>query len=366
MHKYWLDYFNPPIASQFDDALSYAEQMKRLYEKVHSAIHWIKENFNDLEDRINSSTMYLVKKWVNEKLQEAQENNDASFQEIERRMAEYDKRITVVANHIIAMKVLLEGRIQDLEDLMDVQVADIHTQIAQEASSRKDKDSQLEKKISDNMQRTINLIAAVVEAQASLQYDFRKLSGEWINFKSFIENRIGELSEELKEKIEEQLSKINGDRILVHNPATGNVDSLKKVLEEIYAWKVPFPIRVEDFNALNLKVEEFNSMRITVEDFNNKAALIFLKKSQDSDAKSMAEESLRRISAIENTLWHSALSMKVLTPYQCYLELASKVIEISGKPITMEEFNEKNIRMEEFNEKNILVEQFNFSALNYL
>lgn len=222
---FWGSGFNPPIPTQFDEALSYQQQLQKIYEKVIEAFTYMQQELDGFEKETYDKILADVQKQLSALRTELKESITA----VEKRMTSIEERT----------------------ELLNTQMIDFV----------------------DNLQNQINTLRSEAVATSTRQDE---LEESFISFKTFVENRYSQLEEKLTNEILDAVATSNGDAIIVTNPSTERRDTLKKTLQDIYDTRERYAITVQEFNNLKITAKEFNDLNILVKDFNEQGALILL------------------------------------------------------------------------------------------
>lgn len=328
--KSWLQGFNPNFPTEFQDAVTYYEEMKRCYEKMHECLHYLMEHEKQMEELTRQITAQMIN------TSEARTNT-----KINKVHAELEATIN-------AQIKLVKSSIIDLSNNMDRFEMETNTRFSQFFSG-------LDLLTADLNQEIEKIYNQLAKAEA----DILSIESKFNDFKGHVTGMFADELQKINERVDEQLSRLQGDRILVTNPLTGYREGLGDVLRDLAQYQAPFPITASQFDSLALTADEFDAMNLTANDFNNRAGLIFFTRLNFPPIWAKFEAIEGELEGIKDETWASLISGRLLPPYEAYEELAQLFIGRQFSPITAAQFDALSISADDFDAKDITARVFN-------
>lgn len=344
----WLNMFNPDFPTTFSDAISYYEQLKIAYDKMSECLHYLKTH----EDEMAKLAEKISRETAQNLVAQSESRLNSKIDGVE------EKLETLISTQDAALRQLIARQIQLVQDTV--------SQIANEMDRFETHTNNRFLNLIDGMDeitREINMrLMEITTDLSTLETSIYTLESEMNTFKMHVTGMFKNELEILTQKIDEQIARVNGDRILVTNPLSGKKEGLHKVLVDIAQYQAPFPIKFSEYNRLKITFEQYNAMKITFLDYNNRAGLIFLRQLQFPHYDDDISHLQAQIDNIYNTKWVSMLSMGLMTPYDAYRELTDYVLKNVAHPITFSDYNALEITVNDYNEKNITVNEYATNA----
>lgn len=339
-YKSWLAAFNPDFPTEFSQALSYYEEMKRCYELMRQCLHYMKEH--------EAEVMAEVNRIITEKLKNINQQIQNSVDELDE---ELSQKIEALDN--------------ELKGIIEAQITSVRGQIVNLAESMNRFEVETDERFI-NILRGQEALTQEIQAQieslakemSSFESQIYMLENNFNSFKGHILGMFDAETKKLINKIDEQIARIQGDRILVTNPLSGKREGLGKVLQEIAEYKMPYPITADEFAALHITADEFAAMHISFNEFRDRAGLIFLPRRLSMKICPKFQNLDKRIKKLEDMKWLSGLSMDAMIPYDAYLELVSYTIRNIASPISADNFTARKVTFDTMAGLNIKAEEF--------
>lgn len=347
--------FTPPVPTQFEEALSYEQQIEILYRKVAEALNWMKEHKNEVMNAVMTEMLRRLKK----ELTEFDKEYQGKFQELDAKILVVASNLEKLVKEVNENYVILDAKIDSAIEFIGSESNALYARILLEESARKQADKAIRNEMHNISDNIVKQIDAISDALTVVQNSMHVLSSEFISFKNFILERFGQLENDLINYIDEHISVVNGDRILVTNPTTTKTDTLKNTLSDIWNYKFPYGITCREWNLLNLICREFDSLLLTCWQFNNKAALIFNHWVEDAEYLKRVNDLEKRVSDIEDTKWWSQLLKGQVSPYDAYSELVNFVKTLHNIGFTCVQFDAQTYTCTIFNDLDINCKEFN-------
>lgn len=347
-YKSWLAAFNPDFPTEFSQALSYYEEMKRCYELMREFLHYMKEH--------EAEVMAEVNRIITEKLKNINQQIQNSVDELD---AELSQKI--------------EALDKELKGIIEAQITSVRGQIVNLAESMNRFEVETDERFI-NILRGQEALTQEIQAQieslakemSSFESQIYMLENNFNSFKGHILGMFDAETKKLINKIDEQIARIQGDRILVTNPLSGKREGLGKVLQEIAEYKMPYPLTMDEYAALNITADEYAAMNITFNEFRDRAGLIFLPRRLSMKICPKFQNLDKRITKLEDMKWLSGISMDAMEPYDAYLELLSFVLKNLFNPITADNYAARAITVDSMEGLNITAEEFALKANSLL
>lgn len=340
--KHWIDSFNPNIPTQFTRALSYLEEIDRCYRLMKEAIRELDGIEEELKAeyirRIAELRKELNQNIINSEnhlLEEMQLQNDIWKEMLQEHESGYYEKLS----ELYERQERLTGIVFESFKLLEDMISGLSYEIRVE-------------------------IGLLQEDFIKMSNKFLKLLDDFINFKSHIQNQVDISIARMKEEIEAQLERVNGDIIIVSNPISGRKDTLKNTLIAIANWKQPIPIRFKDYNKMNITFSEYNSMEIKFSEYNNFAGLIFWERLNKGIWDDRFKELGDRISKLENEKWRDLVTLESNCPEQAYRNAVDELFNLICEPITFSEYNLENYRFNEYNSASLKAGEYDRNGIS--
>ena len=320
----WLQGFNPNFPSEFQEAMTYWEDLKKCYEKMRECLHYLQSHEKEMEE--------LTKKIAAQMISASEARTNKKINTMQKELEE----------NINKQIYLVQSSISNLYQNLNSFKMETNTRFLQFFAGQE--------KLTEEINQEIQKIYE--SAILNLESNFN-------TFKDHVNGMFESELQKLLQKIDEQIARIQGDRILVTNPITGKKEGLSSVLSDIAQYKNPYPITADQFNLLNITADKFNSRNIKVIDFNNRAGLIFFNDLYFPPVWAKFDSIETQLQAIQNEKWSSVISGDFMKPYAAYKELAEMFIQAFYQPLSANQFNELDLTADEFNSKNAVARTFN-------
>lgn len=340
--KHWLDSFNPNIPTQFTRALSYLEEIDKCYRLMREAmmeLDGIEEELKaEFIKRIAELRKELNQNIINSEnniLTEMQIRNDIWKEMLKEHEGKYYEKL----NELRDRQERLEGIVFESFEILEDKILELNGDMRDEFSN-----------IHENFIRIDN--------------EFMEFLDKFINFKSHIQSQVDTSIERMREEIEAQLERVNGDIIIVSNPITGERDTLKNTLIAIANWKQPIPIRFKDYNKMKIKFREYNSMEIKFSEYNNFAGLIFWEKLNKGIWNDRFKELGGRISRLEGEKWRDLVTLESNPPEQAYRNAVDELFNLVCQPITFSEYNSGRYNFNAYNTTGIKAAEYDKNGIS--
>lgn len=364
----WLNDFNPVIPTAFDNALSYHEEMKKLYIRVGEAIQYVMEN----EARIRSMVEELVELMVTQR--------DEKLKERLRREWKLDD--SKIYGRLDAKILSLKRSIETEIDILKRNICAKFQEVNMDFTRLRGEFNQLTKEVQNFYNNTNQQFVIVKDMFSQVNETLTMHTGKlaeimnqvsqlYISFDDFKLHVTGIIEERfaaLSDIIEEQVAKMNGDILIVTNPVTGKRDTLKKVLDDIYGYRTPFPITAKQLDDCHITATELDALHVTAKEFDDKAYLILLPWINGDKSPGYLtgiQELKDRVTVLEEKVsekWISGFTQKYETPYQCYVEIINFLQAHLARPISAKELDELNLTALELDEKHITAYDLTWNA----
>lgn len=361
----WLNQFSPPIPTTFDKAIDYYEQLRKCFIQMQECLHYLRHH----EEAIQNMVVYLVKVTAGKKDQELAEKLRKEFHLADQQVkTDLDNRITLtesqLQNKICQLKSYVDcitGKLKENDKALNKKIEEVEKQYAG-----------LENQHKTDIARIDNDIVQIYAEIAQTRSDYMNLRREFNNmlllftdFKSHVLGILDESLDSMEKKLEAQVTRVNGDIIMVTNPISGTRDTLKKVLDAIYDYKTPLAIKKREYDDLHITKEEYDAMRITKRDYDNFGKLIFLRPLLENYVTLELEDVRNRLSRVESKLnekWVDAITGKIDDPYNCYRNLANLVLSFHADGVTMKEYRDKHLTMAAYADYGLTVREYLLNA----
>lgn len=373
MKERWLTPFNPNIPTEFDDALSYYEELKVCYMKMKEAMRLMRNQTYYILEKADNNTKKLIlqsEKEIKTELREEYKTGDVeqrqyTDQEIAAAKVELKANIAEIETSLEAFKITTEAHMSIIDDTAK--------NLNQKLEIITGQHNSLTNFIVQEMQSMRNDIAEMQEKLTVLKSTLLDIYIDFEEFKVHVMNIVNSSIESMEAKINAQITRANLDMLMVTSPVTGDQVNLRKALRQLADNRADMPITVREFNELKITAREFNALKITGRQFNMNA-LYYLRKylnnvelvpiiSRLDELSHRVEELEKRI---DNYKWLSLITGKPLEPYECFREIADLVMINHINPITGSKFNKLNITAKRFNEMQITAKEFNTYGANIL
>lgn len=326
----WLQAFNPNFPSEFQKALTYWEDLKQCYEKMKECLDYLQSHEKQMEELTRQIAAQMIS------ASETRMNT-----KINKLQADLEDNINTQIK-------LVRSSIADLASNMNRFEMETNTRFLQFFSGQE----QLTEELNQEIQKIYDQLSQDESAIYALESNFN-------TFKDHVNGMFEAELQKLLQKIDEQIARIQGDRILVTNPITGKKEGLYSVLSDIAQYHNPYPITADQFNSLNITADEFNSRNIKAIDFNNRGGLIFFNDLYFPPVWAKFASIEAELNAIQNEKWSSVISGDFMKSYAAYKELAEMFIQAFYQPLSANQFNELDLTADEFNSKNAVARTFN-------
>lgn len=357
----WLDSFTPPIPEIYGEAVSYLQQIKKLYlyvkENVHQMkerLHWLEQNVEKIGSEAGRKVALQELQYLTNELNRLDELMGNRYVYLQQQMMQMRSEYTSEYNRAYYLIHQNEQKITDVENQIP---GIVHEEVSEQLLSLQVQIRTLE-----------NLVHSLKEQVHGLTMRWGELNADFLAFKLDIRQIIEKEFERVEQEIEEQISRTNADSLLVTSALTGKTVTLKAALQELVGQSNFYPIKCSEFDNMKLTVEEFDGLYVTANMFDSYSGLIFFEQLHYPtyyDILDYVRKTLQdQIDEINNTTWFSVLSDRYLSPYMCYKELAEYVISQHSNRISAADFDQKNILVSDFDKKLVPVVTFDLSGGN--
>lgn len=357
----WLDSFNPPIPEVYGEAVTYLQQIKRLYKYVKDNVCSIRQRLKWLEINISSIASKEGREAALKELQNIIVDLNILSKKVEKQISlnatehiQMRNEYTKEYNTLLCFANKTAGRVNEIEENLERMVAE----------AVEDQRAWLQIQL-HHMEGLIESLSSqlhfVTQQTASLR-------NEMLIFKRHINSIIETEFEKISKEIDEKIARANADALIVTSPISGKPTTLREALSELVESATYFPNTCSDFDSLEITCSDFDSKNLTCSVFDQFAYFIFFKDLNFPDFFDIIEtvnNNLQgQIDEIKETKWISLVTEKFLTPQECYEELATYVLSQHSNRITCVNFDEKNVSCAIFDDKLIHCVNFDWSAGN--
>lgn len=353
----WLDAFNPNIPTGITDAMSYVQQLERCYKKMRDVLCEVKKlyakfgYYDDTIDNLYKDADSHIKAEVAKQLSPFESDiNDRIDDFITANNEWADRLAKSITSWQASMQQNLTQQIQfigaDLQNLREAHNRDISgldDKIALYGLAIEQVNSTLSKDIAD----TRALIA--------------NLETEFLKFKMHVDNQLAQRLKSMEDKLDAQIARANGDLLIVTDPTTGQLASLKDALNSLVDAGTPYPITYQQYNSIGITCQDYNARHIPYWQYNNWGGLVFLRDTQIKPEVDPIWESLNQawdsISSLERAIndkaWLSPVNGQMSSLADMFAQLFNYMQDMGEAGINIARYESYNLTMADYQNKSI-------------
>lgn len=372
-YKNWLHDFKPSIPTAFENALSYYEEMRVLYYKVKQALEYMQSQESQIRVMVTEITTALNQQHELKVKRELRQEFTTADSELE-------KRLNAKINSLdLKMKTLCENLKLDIGDKLQQlcvrinrnknAISDLEQELSRFKLSTNERFQLVYDYIRENL---LDKVEGWDDKFFNLSNQFSALLISFNQFKEHVLTDVDERIHALSELVEQQIEKMNGDILMVRNPVTGSRTTLRQALQDLYDYRILFPVTADQLDSCKITAEELDSLTITADDFDAKALIYlqpWLNGVNSSEVQKELDQIVDRIDGLEEKVhekWVSGLTGLWTSPYQCYMEVINFMITHHGNPITVTAFDNLQLTADDFDLKNISAYDLTWNGANVL
>lgn len=355
----WLDSFTPPIPEIYGEAVSYLQQIRKLYIYVKESVRRLTERLKWLEQNIFQISSEAGKKaaleqlsYINSELNHLSDLLNYRYTYITTEMRMMRQEYTQEYNRSYALSRRALAKSEEIENNLPFMV------------SEEVKNHMFAIKLQiDTLSRTVSTLDSQV---LHLNRLFMRLEGNFLQFKLDVHSIIAKDFKRLEDMIEDQIAHTNANSLLVTSAITGKTVTLKTALDELVRQDSFFQLRASDFDGMKKTVHTFDKMYNTAHMFDSYGGLIFFQELNFPPVydtiESVKNELQQQIDKINDTAWWSPISLSYLSPYMCYQELVEFVLSRTALRKKVTDFDLEQFSVLYFDSQHITAKAFDVSG----
>lgn len=353
----WLDAFNPNIPTGITDAMSYVKQLECCYKKMRDVLCEVKKlytkfgYYDDTIDNLYNDVNAHIKTEVAKQLSPIESDITDRIDDFITANNEWADRLAKsIASWQASVQQNLTQQIQfvdsDLQNLREAHNRDIRNlddKIALYGLAIEQVNTELSKDIAD----TRVLIA--------------NLDTEFLKFKMHVDNQLAQRLKSMEDKLDAQISRANGDLLIVTDPTTGQQVSLKDALNSLIDAGTPYPITYQQYNAMGITYQDYNDRQIPFWQYNNWGGLVFLHDAQVKPETDKLWDSVyglwSQVQRIDNRLynkdWFSPVNGQMSSLEDMFTQLFNYMQDMGEAGISIARYESYNLTMQDYEDKTI-------------
>lgn len=339
--KPWIDSFNPPIPSEYSDAMSYEEELRACHRKLVDGIRALDNAQQNLKAYLDGQITAINADLKNQIAQAKADMMEALEQESQ----------------------ILQNAIQQSYDKSQTLIMYVNRDLQNTKDALNARLDAMEQSNSNRYDQFVSDLAQVSGSISRLTSQVAVLESDQLEFKQDVLTIFDNLQSELTGIIMDQISKANSDNLLVTDPKTGQIVPLRSALQSILDIKTPYPVTADQFNSMEITADEFNAMCITADQLDDWGGMVFFERLHLTGLTQRVADLEQEVSELKNAKVGSQISGDLLSQYEYSNEIVQYMLSTKFKPITADDFNAADITAEDFNSKSLTSTQFNLYGL---
>lgn len=370
MGRTWLEAFNPSIPTGITDAMAYEQQIEQIYKKMHAVLGQVKQlyaRFGYYDDKIDHLEEMVDTKIVGEvasQVGDAEKRLQSSINDL---MDTINTLAEGLLNGLSAFKHDLTEQVQQQISMVDADLQNLRAAHNRDIKNIDDKFdlyglaiAQVNKELGQQISDIKSLVA--------------NLNTEFIKFKMHVDNQLMQGLKSLEDKLDAQIARANGDLLIVTDPTTGQLASLKDALNSLVDAGIPYPITYQQYNDIGITYKDYNARQIPYWQYNNWGGLVFLRDTQIKPEVDPIWESLNSawdsISALERSMhgkdWLSPVNGQMSTLADMFAQLFNYMQDMGEAGISIARYESYNLTMADYQDKslehNLTIERYSQHA----
>lgn len=351
----------PMIPEEFENALTYQDQLNILIQKMNEIIAEYENIYNSIEESVTQA-VEAAGKYTNQRITESErKERQKTNEDIKNAFQKLSKEISDWSFYMNSKIDNLESSYKEYQKLI----------------------SEMFKIRDDRIDQNMNAIRNLREWLATVDYrvttnsrnilqlsnDFSKVAASVMETDKRLEDRLQKIEDQLPELIQEFYAEVNGIRIRVYNPVQGKVTTLQDAINDLYKILTEYNgITAIDYQSRKITAEEYRKLFISAQQYDTRARQIFDRILEYNPAY---QKLLKEISDFKDQVIEQLNKYKdekyMISPFTGQKTLISYVVlQLSDfhktNGLTAQEYNNLNVTAQRYKDLNITAYEYDWHA----
>lgn len=347
LSKFWAQPFNPVLPTVFSDDLSYYEFVKKIFLEVQEFEKSFEGVFEEIENEFSK-----VYSYVNELIK------TETYDILNQTEAYTDSEINLLKTNIAI-------ELNNLEIKLNNHILNADQNFKEFSKKLQDLDTKFSDQIEAMNTDFNNLRSEVISRLLSFESEFLAFKSDMINWRYNTAIELSDYFQKEFTRLELKLQNMNENMLFVTDPTTGEINTLKQTLQNIWNGFNIGGVSAGDYDNMQISAGEYDSLNVTADKYDHYGKFVFfdqifgLNLQKQIDALKLKQKEL-----LEYMKGYSNISGKKMPWYDMVYELVTTFHKEDA--LTASDYDTMNLLAGNYNGQQISAKEYDFYGRNVI